>query len=311
MKTTPKHLMMAAVGMMFLFASVGAQAQGVSLKVKYYVPQFYVDHLVFYDDEGAPIYYENDTPYTVPATYDGYKDLVAHHRKHRDHYHRWFKERGHKNLHYRRPVATSYYRPLFYNDYPVFFDRRGMPTYYINGRVHMVPTSYGGYGALVRNYQLKKANYLRWYREAGHLLRWYRRPIQTAGYSPRYFDGYVVYYDDGGLPYYYNAKRRVPIPRTDRRYDGYVSHYRTHRSGYVKWNGKVGRNYRDYRREDSYRKRVVNKRAPRAKRGRADMRDYEQRRARTSRGERNPGRRVDTTRPESPRRDSSRLFRSR
>ena len=28
-------------------------------------------------------------------------------------------------------------------------------------------------------------------------------PVSVYGYEPRYYDGYVVYYDDGGRPFYY------------------------------------------------------------------------------------------------------------
>jgi hypothetical protein len=66
-------------------------------------------------------------------------------------------------------------------------------------------------------------------------------------YSPLYYDGYVVYYDTAGLPYYYLGGSPVYVPRRYREYDRLVTHYRLHQSHYDRWNVSHGPRFRGYR----------------------------------------------------------------
>lgn len=67
------------------------------------------------------------------------------------------------------------------------------------------------------------------------------------GYEPVYYDGAVVYYDDGGRPYYYLNGAVVFIPPTSARYGYYVDHYRRYGTAYRRWNVNRGARYRTYR----------------------------------------------------------------
>lgn len=62
--------------------------------------------------------------------------------------------------------------------------------------------------------------------------------VAVAAYSPLYYNGYVVYYDDGGYPFYYVGGGVRYVPRGYEHYDVLVSHYRAHpeayRSGYAR-----------------------------------------------------------------------------
>lgn len=73
-----------------------------------------------------------------------------------------------------------------------------------------------------------------------------------AEYEPSYYDDYIVYYDDGGLPYYYASGRIVYVPRTDVRYRVLTGHYRSHRNEYRSWYRVYGRAH--YERRDHWRK---------------------------------------------------------
>jgi hypothetical protein len=66
-------------------------------------------------------------------------------------------------------------------------------------------------------------------------------------YSPPYYDGYVVYYDHAGLPYYYSGGRTIYVPRKYRGYGTLVEHYRLHRPDYDRWYRAHGANFRNYR----------------------------------------------------------------
>lgn len=60
-------------------------------------------------------------------------------------------------------------------------------------------------------------------------------------YEPAYYDDYVVYYDDGGLPYYYSSGRVVYVPQTDVRFRVLTGHYHSHRAQYRSWYSVHGR----------------------------------------------------------------------
>lgn len=200
-----KCIVAALVGV--LGAASGAQraeAQTGNIYVAYYTPQFYQDYLVFYDEEGTPIYYENDTAYSVPPDDPAYNALASHFRNNVDAYIRWYQRVGYANLHYRRTIGTGYYRPLFHEGYPIYFNDAGFPYYYVGGRI-------------------------------------------------------------------------VLIPRTHQRYGGYIAHFRAKRAQYLRWNKSTGRRFHGYRQVTRRHRRIVNTRAPRAVRGRAAVRTYRRR----------------------------------
>lgn len=139
-------------------------------------------------------------------------------------------------------IYTDFYTPLYYLDYPVFFDDAGVPFYYVNGVVTYVPPTYANYRALRRHYRTHRGHYLRWYRQRGHRFHGHRRVV----YSPLYHDGYTVYYDDVGEPYYWVGSRRAYIPRHHPRYRVYHQHYGRHRGHYRTWYKRHG--HRHHRR---------------------------------------------------------------
>jgi hypothetical protein len=68
----------------------------------------------------------------------------------------------------------------------------------------------------------------------------YSDPVPAAPvaevYSPAYYNGSVVYYDEGGSPYYYSdAHEVVYVPRTYAHYDVLVGGYRSHGPAYHAW----------------------------------------------------------------------------
>lgn len=266
--------LLAGLATVAALATVARPAQAQNIYVDYYTPLFYMDHLLFFDEEGTPIYYDGDTPYTVPSDYPLYNEFVDLYRQHADAYHRWFQEVGYANLNYRRPIATSEYTPQYYLEYPVYYNDAGDPIYYVDGRMYRVPPDYGEYSALRAYYRARRAAYLRWYAGPGRYYRGYRRPIRTGYYNPLYYEGYVVFYDDGGRPYYYRDGRTVFVPTTYRMYNNYVSHWRTHRANYGRWYRERGRHQHAYRRPAYHRRVVVNRHAPRAVGGRATVRVY-------------------------------------
>ncbi len=69
------------------------------------------------------------------------------------------------------PVATSYYSPLYYNGYIVYYDAVGRPIYYANGVQYYVPNTYAYYPRLVRHYRSHRHAYRRWYRSRGRRIR--------------------------------------------------------------------------------------------------------------------------------------------
>lgn len=93
--------------------------------------------------------------------------------------------------------------------------------------------------------------------------------VATNYYTPLYYNGYVVYYDDVGRPVYYAGGVRYYIPPTYVGYNRYVVHYRTHRVHYNRWYGSRGHRYRTYRRSH---------RAGARRRGRAPARHHRRRR---------------------------------
>jgi len=72
-------------------------------------------------------------------------------------------------------------------------------------------------------------------------------PVAAYGYEPQYYDGYVVYYDGGGRPYYHNGGSISFVPSESPYYGGYVSHYRANGAAYGRWNASAGARFHGYR----------------------------------------------------------------
>ncbi len=77
-------------------------------------------------------------------------------------------------------IATSYYTPMYYNGYIVYYDN-GRPIYYVNGVRYFVPRTYANYGRLTVHYRNNRGYYHRWYKSRGHRHRGYRRGARRRG----------------------------------------------------------------------------------------------------------------------------------
>jgi hypothetical protein len=74
----------------------------------------------------------------------------------------------------------------------------------------------------------------------GSLPTWYVEepapaPETVVAYEPTYYGDNVVYYDDGGRPYYYDGVAVVWIQPAWPGYWGYVDHYRRFGPAYHAW----------------------------------------------------------------------------
>jgi len=74
----------------------------------------------------------------------------------------------------------------------------------------------------------------------------------SSDYEPMYYDGYVVYYDDAGRPYYHENGVAIWVATSSPYYAGYVSHWRTYGRAYGRWYGSYGARYRGYSRGRGY-----------------------------------------------------------
>ena len=85
-------------------------------------------------------------------------------------------------------------------------------------------------------------------------------PPLEYGYQPLLYNGYVVYYDHAGVPFYWYGGSRVWIPVMYR--DRYITHYRTHHHAYRKWHKHRGRHYRSrhYKGHKGHKPRIKPKR---------------------------------------------------
>ncbi len=72
-------------------------------------------------------------------------------------------------------------------------------------------------------------------------------PAYVDGYDPMFYDGYVVYYDGVGRPYYYVRGGVVWISPAVPEYGRYVSHWHQYHPTYHTWYADHGYRYRDYR----------------------------------------------------------------
>lgn len=71
-------------------------------------------------------------------------------------------------------MHTSYYRPMYYQGYPVYYSTAGLPYYYVNGATMYIPRTYVGYGRYYNHWRINRIHYRRWYRARGHRYRRYR-----------------------------------------------------------------------------------------------------------------------------------------
>jgi hypothetical protein len=72
-------------------------------------------------------------------------------------------------------------------------------------------------------------------------------PAYADGSEPMYYDGRVVYYDDGGRPFYYVDGAGVWIPPTVALYPALVAHWHAYGPAHRAWAGRYGHVYRSYR----------------------------------------------------------------
>ena len=71
--------------------------------------------------------------------------------------------------------------------------------------------------------------------------------VEEDDYTPAYYDGYVVYYDNGGRPYYYDRGVVVWVSPGSPHYVGLVNHWHVYGPRYHAWYGRSGYRYRTYR----------------------------------------------------------------
>jgi hypothetical protein len=67
------------------------------------------------------------------------------------------------------------------------------------------------------------------------------------GYEPPTYDGYVVYYDDYGRPFYYSGGAVIWVAPSSPYYIGYVNHWRMYGPAYRRWYAIHGAAYRGWR----------------------------------------------------------------
>ena len=73
-------------------------------------------------------------------------------------------------------------------------------------------------------------------------------PIAVDGYEPLYYDGYIVYYDGLGRPFYYSNGIVVWIGPEYPEYGVLVHHWHVYGPAYRHWYAHYGYRYRTYRR---------------------------------------------------------------
>ncbi len=160
------------------------------------------------------------------------------------------------------PVESSYagWSPLYYDGYLVYFDAAGRPYYYPGGRATYVPPTWGNYVHAVSRYRTQGHFYNRWYQRYGHNQYRVRVIVPTppppppqpvivepvyeeeitvedeySGWTPEYYDGYLVYFDENGTPYYYSNSTQVYVPRTWDGYSRVTTRYKTQGANYRNW----------------------------------------------------------------------------
>lgn len=64
--------------------------------------------------------------------------------------------------------------------------------------------------------------------------------VTNTGYTPQYYNGYVVYFDNSGYPFYYLNGVVSYVPRTYSNYTYLVNHYRSYGVSYQRWYSAEG-----------------------------------------------------------------------
>lgn len=61
-----------------------------------YTPLYYDDYVVYYDDDGRPIYYVDGVVFVIPPVYRDYPRYVEHYHRYGPSYRRWHSAHGHR-----------------------------------------------------------------------------------------------------------------------------------------------------------------------------------------------------------------------
>jgi hypothetical protein len=72
-------------------------------------------------------------------------------------------------------------------------------------------------------------------------------PVYADGYQPSFYDGYVVYYDGIGRPFYYVNGSPFWVPVHSPYYAGLVNHWHTYGPAYGHWYAHYGYRYQGFR----------------------------------------------------------------
>ena len=72
-------------------------------------------------------------------------------------------------------------------------------------------------------------------------------PVYAEGYQPAFYDGYMVYYDGYGRPFYYERGAPVWVPAGSPYYGGLVAHWHRYGPAYGGWYSHYGYRYHGYR----------------------------------------------------------------
>jgi len=78
-------------------------------------------------------------------------------------------------------LHTSYYKPMYYQGYPVYYSAAGLPYYYVNGAAVYIPRTYVGYARFYNHWRINRIHYNRWYRHRGYRFRRHRRRSYRRG----------------------------------------------------------------------------------------------------------------------------------
>jgi hypothetical protein len=71
-------------------------------------------------------------------------------------------------------------------------------------------------------------------------------PVYADGYEPAFYEGYLVYYDDFGRPYYYRSGVSLWVSPASPAYPRLAAHWRLYRPWYRPWYVHHGYRYRGY-----------------------------------------------------------------
>ncbi len=72
-------------------------------------------------------------------------------------------------------------------------------------------------------------------------------PMESEGWDPQYYDGYLVYYDGGGRPFYYLNGAAIWIPEGSPYYARFHGYWAAHAYAYQNWHARYGARFHSYR----------------------------------------------------------------